>query len=128
MSLASAGRRAAALSLVVAGFALIPTPAPAGANIGNAVCGAAGLFSGIAGKACKVLEHGKQIVGAGKQLATGHVGQAVKTALGGGSSSSSGTASTAIGLAGDRHVGVRGRQVRAARDRQGAWPKRPARS
>ena len=99
MSLASAGRRAAALSLVVAGFALIPTPAPAGANIGNAVCGAAGLFSGIAGKACKVLEHGKQIVGAGKQLATGHVGQAVKTALGGGSSSSSGTASTAIGLA-----------------------------
>ncbi len=49
MSVASAVRRAAALMLVVAGFALVPTPAPAGASIGKAVCGAAGLFSGIAG-------------------------------------------------------------------------------
>ena len=100
MSAAGAIRRTTALMLLVAGFAMVPTPAPAGASIGKAVCGAAGLFSGIAGKACTVLEHGKQIVGAGKQLATGHVGGAVKTVLGGGSSSSSGgTASTAIGLA-----------------------------
>ncbi len=99
MSLATHVRRMAALAVAVAGFALIPAPAPAGASIGNAVCGAAGLFSGIAGKACTVLEHGKQLVGAGKQLATGHVGGAVKTILGGGSSNSPSTASTAIGLA-----------------------------
>lgn len=99
MRLASPVRRVTALMLVVGGFVVIPTPAPAGASIGDAVCGAAGLFSGIAGKACKVLEHGKQIVSAGRQLATGHVGRAVKTALGGGSSGSSGTASTAVGLA-----------------------------
>jgi hypothetical protein len=61
----------------------------------GAACGAAKLFSGIAGKACGALRSPGKILSAGKKLATGHVGSAAKTLLGGGGSS----VGTAVGLA-----------------------------
>ncbi|MHB8659034.1 MAG: hypothetical protein ACYC91_13960 [Solirubrobacteraceae bacterium] len=78
---------------------LIVTPAPAAAldPIG-AVCGAVGLVSGLAGKACKVVQHGGQLLTAGKKLVTGHVGGAVKALVGGGTTAI-GAASAVAGLA-----------------------------
>jgi hypothetical protein len=72
-------------------------PASAGINPLKPVCGVAGWVSGIAGKACGVLQHGDKLLKAGKKLATGHLGAAVKTALGSGGASSK--ASMAVGLA-----------------------------
>jgi hypothetical protein len=84
---------AAASSVVCAA----PTPAAA-FNPVKPICSAAGVISGIAGKACSVAGHAGRLVSAGKKLATGHVGGAVKTVLGAGSSAGS-AATTAIGLA-----------------------------
>ncbi|HWK18135.1 MAG TPA: hypothetical protein VNR66_11835, partial [Solirubrobacteraceae bacterium] len=80
-------------SLCVAGAA-----APdAGAKVNplKPVCGAAKLASGVAGKACGVLQAPGKVLSAGKKLLTGHVGSAVSTLLGGGGS----TAGAAVGLA-----------------------------
>ncbi len=66
------------------------------------VCGVAGWVSGIAGKACSVVQHGDKLLGAGKQLITGHVGGAAKALAGGASSAGSGFATHAafaVGLA-----------------------------
>jgi type IV secretion system protein TrbL len=85
--------RARALLSVTAIAACLSAATPARSSA--SICGAVGWLSGVAGKACNVASHGDKLISAGKKLATGHVGGAVKTALGGGGS----TASTAIGLA-----------------------------
>jgi hypothetical protein len=58
-----------------------------------------GLISGLVGKACNVIQHGGRLVTAGKKLASGHLGSAVKTALGDGASSIGQKATFALGLA-----------------------------
>jgi hypothetical protein len=91
--------RALALAVVIAGGTLAAAPAPASAlNPVKPICAVGGWFSGIVGKVCTVAQHPGRIVSAGKKLAGGHVGGAVKTALGDGGGGGS-TASTAIGLA-----------------------------
>jgi hypothetical protein len=65
----------------VASFAVMPATAAA-LNPLKPICTAAGLLSGLAGKACSVAQHGGRLLGAGKKLITGHVGGAIKTALG----------------------------------------------
>jgi type IV secretion system protein TrbL len=71
-------------------------PSPASAGIQSAVCGAAGAASGAAGRVCDVIRSPGKVVGAVKNLVTGHVGSALKSIFGGGSAS---TASTALALA-----------------------------
>lgn len=90
----------AVVALACATGSMAAEAAPASAfNPIKTACSVAGEFSGLAGKACTVAEHGDQLLKAGKKLLGGHVGSAVKTAIGGGSGSSSSTASTALGLA-----------------------------
>jgi hypothetical protein len=91
--------RTVALAVVIAGCTLAAAPAPASAlNPVKPICSVGGWFSGIVGKVCTVAQHPSRIISAGKKLAGGHVGGAVKTALGDGGGGGS-TASTAIGLA-----------------------------
>jgi hypothetical protein len=73
------------LALVIAGAH--PQPASAG------VCSAVGFLAGWAGRACTVVSHPSKLIKAGKSLATGHPGKAVKTFF------SSGAASKAVTLA-----------------------------
>jgi hypothetical protein len=82
-----------AASLCVAG-AMAPD---AGAKLNplKPICGAAKLASGVAGRACGVLQAPGKVLSAGKKLLKGHVGSAVTTLLGGGAS----TAGAAVGLA-----------------------------
>ncbi len=82
-----------AASLWVAG-AMAPD-ARAKLNPLKPICGAAKLASGVAGKACGVLQAPGKVLSAGKKLLKGHVGSAATTLLGGGAS----TAGTAVGLA-----------------------------
>ena len=90
--------RSATLASAVAVCAIGIAPPPASAiNPIKPVCSVAGLFSGLAGKACGVVQHGGKLIGAGKKLLTGHVGGAAKTLLGGGGGGPS--PSTVIGLA-----------------------------
>jgi hypothetical protein len=72
---------AGALTVCMAGCIEAAGAPPAAAS---PICSAAGWVSGIAGKACGVLEHGSKIVSAGKKLLSGHAGAAAKTLLGGG--------------------------------------------
>ena len=81
--------RVLGVTLVLACGAGAVNPAPASAGL----CGAVGAFSGWAGKACSAVTHPDKIIKAGKSLATGHVGKAVKAIT------SSGAAKGAIGLA-----------------------------
>ena len=81
--------RVLGVTLVLACGAGAVHPAPASAGL----CGAVGAFSGWAGKACSAVTHPDKIIKAGKSLATGHVGKAVKAIT------SSGAAKGAIGLA-----------------------------
>ena len=76
------------VTLVVAAGATAISPAPASAGL----CGAVGAFSGWAGKACSAVTHPDKIIKAGKSLATGHPGKAVKAIT------SSGAGKTALGL------------------------------
>src|SRR5690348_3339365 len=62
------------------------------------VCAVGGLVSGLVGKACTAVEHTGQVLSAGKKLLGGHVGSAVKTLTGAGSSVAS-KATFALGLA-----------------------------
>jgi hypothetical protein len=91
--------RSAIVAFAIAGCAISADAGPASAafNPIKPVCGVAGWISGIAGKACGVLQHGGKLVKAGKKLLTGHVGAAANTPLG--SSGGSARASTVIGLA-----------------------------
>ena len=84
--------------VVVAALAFGASAAPAAAfNPVKPLCGAAGLLSGLAGKACSVVQNSDRLLSAGKNLANGRVGSAVKSFAGGGGGGSS--VSTAIGLA-----------------------------
>ena len=87
-----------ALLLATIAFATCVDPPRASASVGGAACKLAGAAGGV-GKACAVLGASKTALSAGKKLVSGHVGSAIKTILGGGSSSSASTASTALGLA-----------------------------
>lgn len=78
------------------GFA---APSAAAFNPIKPICGAAELASGLAGKVCTVVQHGGRVLQAGKKLATGHVGGAVKTAVGSAGSSTARDASAALALA-----------------------------
>jgi hypothetical protein len=89
-----------ALTTVVVAFACCAAPQPAAAiSPAKAICGLAGLFSGVAGKICSAASHGKTVLDAGKKLLGGHVGGAVKTVLGGGGTATK-TVTTAAALAG----------------------------
>ncbi|MBV9915928.1 MAG: hypothetical protein JO153_05430 [Solirubrobacterales bacterium] len=85
----------AALALGLAVAVGRPQPAQAG------VCGAAGFFSGWVGRACSVLTHPDTVIKAGKSLATGHPGKAIKAIIGGGGGGGGGGSgvSRAVGLA-----------------------------
>jgi hypothetical protein len=91
--------RSAIVAFAIAGCAISTdaSPATAAFNPVKPVCGVAGWISGIAGKACGVLQHGGKLVKAGKKLLTGHPGAAASTLLG--SSGGGSRASTVVGLA-----------------------------
>ena len=91
--------RAGVVALALAACAIGAAPAPASAlNPIKPICGVAGLISGIAGKACKVVQGSGKLIGAGKKLLTGHPGSALSTIFGGGGGGGQ-KASTVIGLA-----------------------------
>jgi hypothetical protein len=91
--------RSAIVAFAIAGCAISADAGQAAAafNPLKPVCGVAGWISGIAGKACGVLQHGGRLVKAGKKLLTGHVGGAANTLLGSGGGGP--RASAVIGLA-----------------------------
>ncbi|HZO77287.1 MAG TPA: hypothetical protein VFB39_04530 [Solirubrobacteraceae bacterium] len=65
------------------------TPAPASAGIiPDSACKAIGDLNGLGGKACSALSNPKQLLKTGKSLITGHLGNALRDLLGGGSSTS----------------------------------------
>jgi type IV secretion system protein TrbL len=68
-------------------------------NLLKPVCAVGGLISGLAGKACNAVQHGGQVLSAGKKLLTGHLGSAVKTLAGGAGGSIASKATFALGLA-----------------------------
>ena len=77
--------RAGVVALALAACAIGAAPAQASAlNPIKPICGVAGLISGIAGKACKVVQGSGKLIGAGKKLLTGHPGSALSTIFGGG--------------------------------------------
>ncbi|MBV9046791.1 MAG: hypothetical protein JOY58_00885 [Solirubrobacterales bacterium] len=102
----------AAAVMVIATWAFAAAPPTASAN---PLCTAAGMVSGVAGKACDLAAHARKVVTVGKKLLGGHVGSAVSSAFGGGGGNGGGntadaatagagaggaSVSTAIGLAG----------------------------
>jgi hypothetical protein len=76
--------RRAAIVLAASGCVACATPAPASAGIGSAVCGAAGLLSGVLGKTCSAI--------------SGPAGKLLKGLLGSGGGAGA-AASRAVGLA-----------------------------
>ncbi len=76
--------RRAAIAALATGCLAGATAQPASASIGSAVCGVAGVFSGLAGKACNAV--------------TGPVGGIVKGVFGGGGRSAASTAAHAAGF------------------------------
>lgn len=89
-----------ALVLVVAVCVMAARPTPAQAFSVKPVCDVAGLVSGLLGKACSLAQGGAgRFLGAGKQLLGGHIGSALKTALGDGASAVGTGATAALGLA-----------------------------
>ncbi len=89
--------RSVVLVVIAGGWGLVPV-GDASARPGKLVCGVAGVINRVAGQVCNVARNSGKIIGAGRKLAGGHVGSAIGTILGGGSSVSS-TATTALGLA-----------------------------
>jgi hypothetical protein len=89
----------ALLALVAVAFAAGATAPAARANPMKPVCGVAGLFSGVLGKACGVVQNGGRWVKAGKKLLGGNVGGAAKAVLGGGGSRVATAATATIGIA-----------------------------
>ena len=92
-----------ALIVAVAGCVLTVAAPPASAfNPLKPLCGAAGLASGLAGKACGAVQHAGSVLKAGKKLLSGHPVGAVKTIVGTGTgavSSAGSAAAAAVGLA-----------------------------
>jgi hypothetical protein len=87
--------RALIVALVLVGLFGAASPAPASAS----VCGAVGWVNGAAGKACGVITNGDKLVSAGKKLASGHLGGAAKTLLGGGGGGAGSKAAAIASLA-----------------------------
>jgi hypothetical protein len=87
--------RALAVAFVLVGLGGAASPAPASAS----VCGAVGWVNGAAGKACGVITNGDKLVSAGKKLASGHLGGAAKTLLGGGGGGAGSKAAAIASLA-----------------------------
>ncbi len=90
-----------ALAGLAVACALAVAPAPASAlNLDSPVCGAAGVVSSAAESACSGIgtKAGGQLLNAGKQLVTGHPGEAVGTVVSGATQTVASTASTALGL------------------------------
>jgi hypothetical protein len=77
--------RRAAIMVLATGCVAGATAQPASASIGSAVCGVAGIFSGLAGKACSAV--------------SGPVGGVVKKVLGGGGGGAASKVAHAVGLA-----------------------------
>jgi hypothetical protein len=94
------GRTRAAVFLTsgVCAWGAACTPALA-FNPVKPICSVAGLVSGLVGKACSAVQNGGRFISAGKKLLTGHVGGAVKTALGEGGANIASKATTALALA-----------------------------
>ena len=94
-------RRVAAVTAVAAVVSLSAVHAPPATafNPIKPICSIGGLFSGLVGKACTVVEHGGRLISAGGKLASGHVGSAIKTFLGSGGSTVGSKATFALGLA-----------------------------
>lgn len=65
----------------------------------KAFCGVAGLASGLLGKVCDVARDPGRVLGAGKQILTGHIGGAVRTILGDGSGAAVSGVKAALSLA-----------------------------
>ncbi len=91
---------AAALATIVCCLAVAPASASA-LNLDNPVCGAAGVVSSAAESGCADIgaKAGGQLLKVGKQLVTGHPGEAVNTVVSGATQTVASTASTALGLA-----------------------------
>ncbi len=90
-----------ALSLAFAtGLTAARPPIAAAFNPLKPVCGVAGWVSGIAGKACGVVQHGDRLLNAGKKLITGHIGGAANALAGGGGSAGSALGTRAAALVG----------------------------
>ena len=96
-------RRAAVcglLAMIVVAFASgAGAPRARAANPLKPVCGVAGLFNGVLGKACSAVQNGGRWVKAGKKLLGGHLGGAAKAALGSGGSRVATAATATIGIA-----------------------------
>jgi hypothetical protein len=92
-------RLAVAALLVAASTSALQAPRAEAFNPIKPLCTVGGLISGLVGKACTVVEHGGRLISAGKKLASGHLGSAVKTVLGSGGSSIGSKATFALGLA-----------------------------
>ena len=74
-------------------------PPAAALNPLTVVCGIAGAASGVAGKLCSAVQNGGRLLSAGKQLATGRFGGALKSIFGGGGSPVASRLSAAVTLA-----------------------------
>ena len=89
-------------AIAVMACALVVAPAPASAvSLPGSLCGAAGVVSSAAESACSGVPGavGGQLLKAGKQLATGHPGEAVNTVVSGAAQTVASTATTVLGLA-----------------------------
>jgi hypothetical protein len=75
-------RRLILILICVACISGVQASPAAAFNPLKVVCGIASLTSGLLGKACNVVTAGGHIVGAGRQLLSGHLGSAVRTLLG----------------------------------------------
>jgi hypothetical protein len=84
-----------AVGLAVTGISMGAGPPSAAALNLKPLCDAAGVVSGIAGKACNVIQRGGKLLKGGKKLLTGHPGAALKEI----GATAGSTASTALGLA-----------------------------
>jgi hypothetical protein len=93
--------RQLAVASIVCGAGATGAAAPPAAafNPLKPVCAVGGLVSGLVGKACNVVQHSGRLLSAGKKLASGHLGSAVKTVLGPTGSSVGTKATFALGLA-----------------------------
>ena len=92
--------RLLAPAILVATLALCASPPAAQAfDASKPICTLAGLVSGLAGKVCQAARHAGTVLKAGQKLLTGHVGGAVETLSGGGSSAKALTAAAAFGAA-----------------------------
>ncbi|MBV9473434.1 MAG: hypothetical protein JO206_10730 [Solirubrobacterales bacterium] len=95
------GRVAVIVAVAACGLTIAAPPASA-FNPLKPLCGAAGLASGLAGKACGAVQHAGSVLKAGKKLLSGHPVGAVKTIVGTGAgavSSAGSAAAAAVGLA-----------------------------